>query len=79
MVDENGKVKPFVFKRKSGGIIFDVGHGGGAFSWDRKRTSHTTRFQTNVISSDLLSKHEWRHERLYQSDVPSLWPWYDPP
>ena len=33
IVDENLKVKPFVFEAQKRGIIFDVGHGGGAFSW----------------------------------------------
>src|SRR5690606_343031 len=31
IVGENGKVKPFVFKARERGLIFDVGHGGGSF------------------------------------------------
>lgn len=53
VVDENGKVKPFVFEAQKRGIIFDVGHGGGAFSWRQAVPSFQQGFYPNVISTDL--------------------------
>ena len=53
VVDENGKVKPFVLEAQKRGIIFDVGHGGGAFSWRQAVPSIQQGFRPNVISSDL--------------------------
>ncbi len=53
VVDENGKVKPFVFEAQKRGIIFDVGHGGGAFSWRQAIPSIEQGFKPNVISTDL--------------------------
>lgn len=56
VVDENGKVKPFVFEAQKKGIIFDVGHGGGAFSWRQAVPSIKQGFLPNVISTDLHSE-----------------------
>ena len=56
VVDENGKVKPFVFEAQKRGIIFDVGHGGGAFSWRQAVPSMQQGFKPNVISTDLHSE-----------------------
>ena len=53
IVDENGKVKPFVFEAQKRGIVFDVGHGGGAFSWRQAVPATQQGFKANVISSDL--------------------------
>jgi len=53
IVDENGKVKPFVFKAQERGIIFDTGHGGGAFSWRQAVPASEQGFKANVISTDL--------------------------
>lgn len=52
-VDENGKVKPFIFEAQKRGIIFDVGHGGGAFHWKQAIPSIKQGFIADVISSDL--------------------------
>jgi dihydroorotase len=52
-VDENGKVKPFIFEAQKRGIIFDVGHGGGAFYFAQAVPSIQQGFIANVISSDL--------------------------
>lgn len=52
-VDENGRVKPFVFEAQKRGIIFDVGHGGGAFHWKQAIPSVQQGFIADVISSDL--------------------------
>ena len=53
IVDEAGKVKPFVFEAQKRGIIFDVGHGGGAFSWRQAVPATQQEFRANVISTDL--------------------------
>jgi dihydroorotase len=53
VVDETGKVKPFVFEAQKRGIIFDVGHGGGAFSWRQAIPAMQQGFYPNVISTDL--------------------------
>lgn len=53
VVDEAGKVKPFVFAAQKRGIIFDVGHGGGAFSWRQAIPAIEQGFKPNVISTDL--------------------------
>lgn len=53
VVDENGKVKPFIYAAQKRGIIFDVGHGGGAFSWRQAIPSMQQGFKPNVISTDL--------------------------
>ena len=53
VVDENGKVKPFIAEAKKRGIIFDVGHGGGAFSWRQAVPAMQQGFTPDVISTDL--------------------------
>ncbi len=53
VVDDSGKVKPFIFQAQKRGIVFDVGHGGGAFSWRQAVPSMQQGFQPNVISTDL--------------------------
>jgi dihydroorotase len=52
-VGENGKVKPFIFEAQKRGIIFDVGHGGGAFHFAQAVPSIQQGFIADVISSDL--------------------------
>lgn len=53
--DAKGTVKPFVFEAQKRGIIFDVGHGGGAFYWRQAVPSIQQGFKPNVISTDLHS------------------------
>lgn len=53
VVDENGKVKPFIFAAQKRGIIFDVGHGGGAFTWRQAVPAMQQGFRPDVISTDL--------------------------
>jgi dihydroorotase len=52
-VDENGKVRPFIFEAQKRGIIFDVGHGGGSFRWKQALPAFEQGFIADVISSDL--------------------------
>ncbi|MDY0098934.1 MAG: amidohydrolase/deacetylase family metallohydrolase [Bacteroidales bacterium] len=53
VIDENGKVKPFVFEAQKRGIKFDVGHGGGSFRWKVAIPSIKQGFIAEAISSDL--------------------------
>lgn len=53
IVDEDGRVKPFVFAAQKRGLIFDVGHGGGAFSWRQAVPAMEQGFKPDVISTDL--------------------------
>lgn len=54
IVDEKTrKIKPFIFEAQKRGVIFDVGHGGGAFSWSQAIPAFRQGFLPDVISSDL--------------------------
>jgi dihydroorotase len=53
VVDENGKVKPFVLEAHKKGIVFDVGHGGGSFRWSQAVPAIKQGFIADAISSDL--------------------------
>ena len=53
MLDENGKVLPYLFAAQKRGIIFDVGHGAGSFSWAQAIPAVRQGFYPNSISTDL--------------------------
>ena len=53
IVDEDLKLKPFVLKAQQRGIFFDVGHGGGAFSFRQAIPAARQGFWPDVISTDL--------------------------
>ncbi len=53
IVDENGKVRPYVWEAREKGIVFDVGHGGGSFVFDQAIPAMDQGFLPNVISTDL--------------------------
>ena len=53
VVDEQGKVKSFVFEAQKRGILFDVGHGGGAFSFRQAVPAMQQGFKPDIISTDL--------------------------
>ena len=53
MLDENGKVLPYLFAAQKRGVIFDVGHGGGSFSWAQAIPAVRQGFYPNSISTDL--------------------------
>lgn len=56
IVDEKSrKVKPFVFAAQKRGIIFDVGHGAGAFNFNQAIPAFKQGFMPNVISTDLYN------------------------
>lgn len=52
VVDENGTVKPFVFEAQKRGIVFDVGHGGGAFAFSQAIPALKQGLIPNSISTD---------------------------
>ncbi|ESO88772.1 hypothetical protein LOTGIDRAFT_234374 [Lottia gigantea] len=51
--DSLKKVHPNVLKARGGGVLFDVGHGQGSFSWERARVSMESNFLPDTISTDL--------------------------
>lgn len=53
VVDDEGIVKPFIFEAQKKGILFDVGHGGGAFFWRQAVPAIKQGFKPDVISTDL--------------------------
>ena len=53
IVDENGKVRPFVWEAQKKGIVFDVGHGGGSFLFEQAVPAMEEGFRPNSISTDL--------------------------
>jgi len=50
---ETKKVKPFVFEARKRGIIFDVGHGGGSFTFSQAIPATQQGFFPETISTDL--------------------------
>jgi len=53
MLDDQGKVRPYLFEAQKRGIIFDVGHGGGSFVWRHAVPATQQGFYPNSISTDL--------------------------
>ena len=53
IVDEAGKVRPFVWEARKRGVIFDAGHGGGSFLFRQAVPALKQGFAPDVISTDL--------------------------
>ena len=53
IVDENGKVRPYVLEARKRGVIFDAGHGGGSFLFRQAVPATQQGFYPDVISTDL--------------------------
>ena len=53
ILDENGKIRDAVHAAIERGVIFDVGHGAGSFSWDVVQTALAQGVEPTTISSDL--------------------------
>ena len=53
IVDEAGKVRPFVREARKRGVIFDAGHGGGSFLFRQAVPALKQGFAPDVISTDL--------------------------
>ena len=52
-VDGKGQVRPEVLAARDRGVIFDIGHGKGSFSWKTARAMMAAGFPPDVISSDV--------------------------
>jgi dihydroorotase len=53
VVDENGKVRPFVLSAQKKGILFDVGHGGAGFWFSQAVPAFQQGLAPNSFGSDL--------------------------
>ena len=53
VVDDNGKVRPFVLEAKNKGVLFDVGHGGYGFWFSEAMPSLQQGLAPNSFGSDL--------------------------
>jgi dihydroorotase len=52
-VHGDGRVKEAVLAARERGVLFDVGHGMGSFSWDTARKMMAAGFRPDTISSDV--------------------------
>jgi len=53
MIDDEGKVMPYLFEARKRGVIFDVGHGGGSFLFRQAVPAVHQGFVPDSISTDL--------------------------
>lgn len=53
MLDDKGKVRPYLFEARKRGVIFDVGHGGGSFVFRYAVPATRQGFYPDSISTDL--------------------------
>ena len=53
MLDETGQLLPYLFEARKRGVIFDVGHGGGSFSFRQAVPAIKQGFSPDSISTDL--------------------------
>ncbi len=58
LLDEDGRVWPEAFAARERGILFDVGHGSGSFTWRVARAALAQGFPPDTISSDI---HTYNH------------------
>jgi dihydroorotase len=53
MLDQNGKVRQYLFEAQKRGVIFDVGHGSGSFWYSQAEPATAQGFWPDTISTDL--------------------------
>jgi dihydroorotase len=53
LLDENGKVREYLFAARKRGVKFDVGHGGGSFWWNQAVPAIQQGWIPDSISTDL--------------------------
>jgi len=53
IVDENGKLFPYLLEARKRGVKFDVGHGGGSFWWNQAVPAIRQGWVPDTISTDL--------------------------
>ena len=52
-INGKGEIRPAIFEARKRGVIFDVAHGMGSFSWKSARAMLNKGFRPDVISSDV--------------------------
>jgi dihydroorotase len=55
MLDDKGKLMPYLFEARKRGILFDVGHGGAAFEFRHAAPAVKQGFPPDTISTDVHS------------------------
>lgn len=55
MLDEKGKLLPYLFEARKRGVLFDVGHGGAAFEFRQAVPAVKQGFPPDSISTDIHS------------------------
>lgn len=55
MLDDNGKLLPYLFEARKRGVLFDVGHGGAAFEFRQAVPAVKQGFAPDTISTDVHS------------------------
>ncbi|HYO80858.1 MAG TPA: amidohydrolase family protein, partial [Bryobacteraceae bacterium] len=55
MLDDSGRILPYLFEARKRGIIFDVGHGGAAFEFRQAVPALKSGFPPDAISTDIHS------------------------
>ena len=68
LADSDQRLLPEVTAARRDGVLFDVGHGAGAFSWDVARKAFEYFFYPDTISTDL---HRFSIDR-WAFDMPSV-------
>ena len=53
MLDDHGKVLPYLFEARKRGVIFDVGHGAGSFLWRQAAPAMKQGWIPDSISTDI--------------------------
>ncbi len=53
MTDPEDRVRDYFFKARDRGVLFDVGHGAGSFSWRIAQAAVDQEFPPDTISTDL--------------------------
>jgi dihydroorotase len=53
LLDDHGKLRPFMFEARKRGVIFDLGHGGGSFLFRQAVPAIKQGFLPDSISTDL--------------------------
>src|SRR6266853_1216954 len=53
MLDDQGRVRSYLFEARKRGVKFDLGHGGGSFSWKNAVPGIQQGFLPDSISTDL--------------------------
>jgi dihydroorotase len=53
MLDDSGKLMPYLLEARKRGVIFDVGHGGGSFAFRQAVPAMEQGFPPDSISTDL--------------------------